>query len=75
MFVEHFALPIYLEYPKEEIEPGVVQIDRSNEKRLTRADVVRQVQATLVMTPEVAFAFAKFLHEKAQAAIQARGGG
>lgn len=73
LYVEHWVLPNYLTYQMEAVEGGH-QIALDTEERVSRADVTREVQATLVMTPEVAMVLAKWLAEKAQAAIQQRGG-
>lgn len=72
VFVESFTLPNYLTYQGKIIDGGKVKINAKTEERVTMNDITREVQATLVMTPEVAMSFATFLKSKAQSAFRTR---
>lgn len=67
IYVEHWPIPFQLQYERE----GDV-VNLKKESRVTRSDLTRKVQATLVMPPEVALQFAHFLRQKATAALQNR---
>lgn len=71
VFLERYALPNYLTYDSEQDESGV-RIDTNSEQRVARADVTREVQATLVMTPESALRLSKWLEEKAAEGARVR---
>lgn len=73
LFVEHGALPSYLTYNREEDDEGS-RLDMSSEQRVSRNDITREVQATIVLTPEVAISLANWLVEKAQIALNNRRG-
>ncbi len=67
VFVERYSLPNYLTYDSE-ADAESVRVDRESEQRISRADITREVQASLVMTPESALRFAGWLREKAMQA-------
>ena len=73
LYVEYGALPSYMTYEKIETEEGE-RIDLSSEQRVTRHDRIREVQATIHLTPEVAIALAQWLVQNAQIALKRRGG-
>ena len=73
LYVEYGALPNYLRYDTEERE-GKTHIIPDSEQRVTRNDRIREVQATIHMTPEIAIVLAQWLVEKAKIALSIREG-
>lgn len=68
VYVEHATLPSITSAPMD--ASGTV--DLSKGKDVKRADLTRIVQATLVMSPEVAHSMGRWLQDKAKVATQAR---
>ena len=73
LYVEYGALPNYMTYETIETEEGE-RLDPSSEQRVTRHDRIREVQATIHLTPEVAIALAQWLVQNAEIALKRRGG-
>jgi len=73
LYVEHATLPNYLKYSAEDMPDGGSRVDLSSEERVSRGDLTREVQASIVLTPEVAISLAQWLVDKAQIALKTRG--
>lgn len=71
VFIEHGAIPSIMTVDVD--DQG--RADFENANTIKRGDIIREVQATLVMSPEVAASFGRWLMEKAQLAIQNRESG
>lgn len=69
VYTEFGTIPALSEHDVE--EGGVVDLSKGN--LIKRGDVTRKVLATLVLSPEAAGAFGKWLMEKAQGALAIRG--
>ena len=69
VYTDYGTLPSIEEH--DVAEDGSVDLKKGHTIR--RADVTRQVQATLVMSPEAAIDLSKFLQERAKKAMVARG--
>lgn len=68
VYTEFGTVPSIEEY--EVPASGVVNTSKGH--KIKRADITRQVQATLMMTPESALSLGKFLTEKAKIALKTR---
>jgi hypothetical protein len=68
VYTEYHTIPSLEEH---EVGPGgVVDMEKGN--RIRRGDITREIQATLVLSPESAIRLGGWLQQKAQIAIQAR---
>lgn len=68
LFVEYGTVPSLAEHSVG--EGGV--IDLQGGEVIKRSEVTREIQATLVLSPEAAQSLGKFLIEKAKAALKTR---
>jgi hypothetical protein len=68
LYNEYNAIPHSEDMPIN--EDGLV--DSQAGKRITRGDIVREIQTTLVMTPEMSIVIGKWLMQKGQEAIELR---
>ena len=69
LFVEYLAIPSILS--AEVKEGGVVDLAKAD--IIKRGDIIRELVATLLMSPESAMSLGKFLTANGKAAMKARG--
>jgi hypothetical protein len=68
LYVESHAVPSYLTSEIKEDQ----SVDPNTGERITRGDVSREIQSTLVMSPETAISIGKWLMEKGELALNIR---
>lgn len=69
LYVERASIPHHVSHQID--ERGEVDLSETS-NQVSRGEVTREVQASLVMTPEHALQLAQWLQENAQQAIQQR---
>ena len=69
LYVERSSIPHHVSHQID--EQGQVNLDEMSEQ-VTRGEVTREVQASLVMTPEHALQLAQWLQQNAQQALKQR---
>jgi hypothetical protein len=69
LYVERASIPHHVSHQID--ERGEVDLSETS-NQVSRGEVTREVQASLVMTPEHALQLAQWLEENAQQAIQQR---
>jgi len=69
LYVERASIPHHVSHQLD--EHGQLNLEEASEQ-VTRGEVTRDVQATLVMTPEHALQMAQWLQQNAQQAIEQR---
>lgn len=69
LYVERSSIPHHTTHQID--EQGQVDLSQTNEQ-VTRGEITREVQASLVMTPEHAMQLGQWLQRKAQQAMEQR---
>ena len=70
LYVEHASVPTIITHPI--LEDGGIDLSPEHEEKVARGDATREIQATLVLSPEAAISLGRWLVQHGEAARSRR---